>query len=138
MKDFAKDSASATAKWLVGQGFAVKVTAGALGAEHIGRGVLNEVWRDHEWFYLSGFKPRADGGVDVEYLTVEKYPPTANTEGNVKTVVEEIKVKKHVVPVAATVEITISTETFTRPVGKRTTSVVTTTTNEEILEDEPA
>lgn len=136
MKDFARDSASDTAKWLVGQGFAVKVTAGALSAGHIGRGVLNEVWRDHEWFYLSGFTPRTDGGVDVEYLTVEKIEPSTSDEGNVRTVVSGRKVKKHVVPVAASVEITISKEPVSRPVGKRFTAVTTTT--EEVLEDEPA
>lgn len=135
MIDFAKTSASDTANWLVGRDLAVRVAAGALTAEHIGRGVLNELWRDHEWFYLSAVTPRTDGGVDVEYLTVEKGKPSSATESNVTTVVSETVVKRHIVAVPASVEVTISPEEQTRPVGKRVTVVTTKVTSEEVLED---
>jgi hypothetical protein len=134
--DFARNSQSEEANWQVKRGYAVKVTAGALSAEHIGRGVIEVLYRDSEWLYLSGFTPRADGGVDVEYLTVEKLKVDERIDGNVRTLVSGTKVKKHVVAVPAAVEITISNHLVARPVGKRVTAVTTTTV--ETLEDELA
>jgi len=134
--DFARNSESEDAIWQVQHGYATKVAAVALSAEHIGRGVYSALYRDFEWLHLSGFTPRADGGVDVEYLTVEKLPIDERIDGNVRTVVSGTKVKKHIVAVPAAVEITISNDPVTRPVGKRNTAVTTTTV--ETLEDELA
>ncbi len=132
--DFARNSDSEEANWQVKRGYAAKVTAGALSAEHIGRGVIEVLYRDSEWLYLSGFTPRADGGVDVEYLTVEKLKVDERIDDNVRTVVHGTKVKKHIVAVPAAVEMTISNHSVMRPVGKRVTAVTTTTV--ESLEDE--
>lgn len=134
--DFARNSDSEEANWQVKRGYAVKVTAGGLSAEHIGRGVIEVLYRDSEWLYLSGFTPRADGGVDVEYLTVEKLKVDERIDDNVRTVVHGTKVKKHIVAVPAAVEMTISNHSVMRPVGKRVTAVTTTTV--ETLEDELA
>jgi hypothetical protein len=134
--DFARNSESEDASWQVEHGYATKVAAGALSAEHIGRGVIELLHHDFRWLYLSGFTPRADGGVDVEYLTVERLKVDELIDGNVRTVVSGSNVKKHIVAVPATVEITISNDPVSRPVGKRVTAITTTTM--ETLEDELA
>ena len=143
MSNFAQQAHSSTANFLVNGGFAVRVPAASLSAEHVGRALMNEVWRDHEFLHISGITA-GDGIVTIEYLKSETKPAvktsapldsSASCSGTVATEVTETIVTKHSYSAPIDSEIVITPAVTPRPVGRRLTRLITTVSSEEPLED---
>lgn len=144
MSNFAQQSKSDTANFLVNGGFAVRVAAASLSAEHVGRALMNELWRDHEFLHISGITA-GDGIVTIEYLTSESKPAVKTSvpleasstigKGTVATEVTETIVTKHSYSAPLDSEIVITPAATARPVGRRVTRVITTVSSEEPLDD---
>ncbi len=125
---------SSNAKYQVTRGNGVIVNAGDLTALHIGRGIYHELFRDHEWLYISAVRPGQNGTFEIEYLEA-KSSQNKSTQGDNTTEVTEHRAIKNVLTFEAGEGILISTEPVVRPQGRRITIVTTRVRTEEPLED---
>jgi hypothetical protein len=121
------------AQFQVKRGFGILVSAAKV-ADYVaaGHGIFHELFRDHEWLFISAATPQADDQVQIEYLQL-KSDKRESSVGNSRTTVTEEIVTRHTVTFGAGDQVLISATPMVRPKGRRVT--VTTTRTEEVLED---
>ncbi|HEY9789509.1 MAG TPA: hypothetical protein V6D22_03855 [Candidatus Obscuribacterales bacterium] len=124
-----------TAKWVVANGYGTIVKAGDLTDEHVGRGLLHEIWRDHEWQYISRIERTADDKIEIEHL--EGISSKNETkEGDTTTVITEYRVKKVVETYEPDADICIEIGNESkRPRSERIIEKTTRTVTSEPIED---
>lgn len=122
---------SRSGKFQVSGGFGRLVSAGAMEA-FIGHGLFHELFRDHEWLFISAVTPKADNQVEIEYLTLERNQKQTS-EGNSHSDITEERPLKHTLTFGRGDQILISISPIKRPEGCRIT--VTTTRTVEPLTD---
>lgn len=121
------------AKFQVKRGFGILVSAAKV-ADYVaaGHGIFHELFRDHEWLFISAATPKADDQVEIEYLQL-KSDKKESSAGNSHSVITEQVVTRQTITFAAGDQVLISATPIVRPKGRRST--VTTTRTEEVLED---
>jgi hypothetical protein len=116
-------------------GFGVLVAASDLASgSYVGRGLYHELFRDHEWLYISRVTAIPDGKVELEYLEQNETSQPKKSEGTVTTEISEKRVTRRVLTFANGDKILISADPVARPKGRRVVTTIVRT--EEPLADE--
>lgn len=124
--------ASGEGKFQITNGSGIMVAARDLATyAAAGHGIFHELWRDHEWLFISKAESR-DGLVEVEYLTLSEAKSDAEVENGHAKITEK-RIVRNAIVFNEGDQVLITKAPMTRPKGSRLT--VTTTYLQEELED---